>query len=488
MIVINTNCYSWADKSSDSPGEASAEAVKNNVIENGGFEQEGDKNLPSGWQIIPSSAGKGKSFMDSDTVHTGRYSLRIKPNRKNTREGYGVLTSIDPSLIQGKEITISGYAKIENIKKNTAAILFNTDRKTWIVIPKVNEDEFVYFSKSMKIAESIPEALLFIFVAGQTGGIWIDDLALEVRSGSTAVTITPDTGEFAARINSLGWLDSAFISPDGRDLYFAYMTYAQKDFEDILLGRKSEKDIKKRGPIRPGSHGSLYMETYKAVRNEDGTWGEPVNLNINGPYSIFAAKTSFEGSELYYATSDLPGNLGESDIYFSKKMPDGNWSPPETLGPNINTQYNDDHPCLSTDGHTLYFARNKMGDAYGWEIMVSKKVNGKWTEAEKLGPPINERNWKKSANYQPFITADGKELYFTRIQQTHKSVRQPDGKWGKPVRIFKRVSGHPSVTADGRYLYFISFKDRESQKRNNLTAWFSEKQKDGSWGTPKPVD
>ena len=468
--------------------ETSPEASKNNLLENGGFELKNEKGLPLGWELFHAKGTRGKAYMTSKTVYSGKYSLRLEPTRKNTRGGFGVATFLDPSLVQGKEITISGYAQIENIRKNTAAILFKTDRNNLLVIPKVAEDKFVRFSKSIKIADSIPEASLWILVAGKTGGVWIDNLSLEITPGATAFTITPDTGEFAAKINSPGWQDSAFISPEGRELYFAYMPYAKKDYDDLLIGKISEKDVKKKGPIRPGSHGTMYLETYRAVRNANGTWGQPINLNINGAHSIFAAKTSFDGTELYYASADLPGNFGSIDIYFSKRMPDGNWGPPVNLGPNINTKYNEDHPCLSSDGKTLYFARNERGHTYGWEIMFSKRVNGKWKKAERLPPPINEPNLKKSGNLQPFITADGKEFYFTRIQHIYKSVRQPDGKWGKPVRIFKQLAGHASVTANGRYLYFVSVKDRESQLRHNYTIWYSEKQKDGNWGSPKPVD
>jgi hypothetical protein len=290
------------------------------------------------------------------------------------------------------------------------------------------------------------------------------------------------------QINTLGWLDSAFISPDGEELYFSYMMYAMNDYLAIVAGEKTEEEIELKGPARPGNHGTLYLETYRASKNADGTWGIPINLNVNGAYSLFSAKTSFDGTKLYYASDSLPGNLGAIDIYYSSKLPDGNWSPPTHLGASINTPYNEDQPCLTPDGDTMYFARNELGYGLGWEIMRSFKVNGAWTLAEKLGPPINEPNPGESANHQPFITADGNEMYFTRGYQIYKSVLQPDYTWGEPVRIFERVSGHASVTADGSELYFISYADQEALERGNITAWFSTRQPDGSWGDPEPVD
>jgi len=310
-----------------------------------------------------------------------------------------------------------------------------------------------------------------------------------ISSGLIGKEQIPQNGQDIAKINTAGWQDSVFISPDGTELYFAYLPYVQKDFMDIYFGKISKKDVKIRGPIRPGSHGKMNFETYKSVKTKDDTWGEPINLNINSTYSLYAAKLSYDGSELYFTIRDYHRNYGADDIYVSKKLPDGNWGPPENLGPNINTRFREDTPCLSANGKTLYFARNRR-ETLGWEIMVSKRVSGQWTRAKKLGPPINEPNPKTTANHQPFITVDGKEFYFTRIQQLYKSKRQPGGTWSKPVKVFPylAVSGHASVTADGRHLYFLTAKDKESLKRHHWTIWYSERQEDGSWGKPKLVD
>lgn len=295
--------------------------------------------------------------------------------------------------------------------------------------------------------------------------------------------------EDITKINTVGWQDSVFISPDGNELYFAYMPYAQKIFMSIYFGEISEEEVQRRGPIRPGNHGNMNFDTYKAVRNEDGTWGTPINLNINSNYSLYSAKLSYDGNELYYAMRDYDGGYGADDIYVSKKLLDGTWSPPENLGPNINTRFRDDHPSLSSDGQTLYFTKNEQ-EALGLELMVSKKVDGEWTRAEKLPQPVNQLNPKNKANHQPFITYDGKELYFSRMMQLYKSEKQEDGTWGEPISVFPNLegSGHASVTADGKYLYFLTVKDKESFERHEWLLVYSEKQLDGSWGEPIPVD
>lgn len=300
---------------------------------------------------------------------------------------------------------------------------------------------------------------------------------------------TPQTDEDITKINTIGWQDSAYISPDGNELYFAYMPYTQKTFTNIYLKRISETDVKRRGPIRPGNHGNMNFDTYKAVKKEDGTWGTPINLNINSDYNLYSAKLSYDETELYYAIRNYDKNYGADDIYFSKKLPDNTWSEPENLGPNINTQFREDHPSLSPDGQTLYFTRSEQ-EILGIEIMISKKINGEWTKAEKLPQPINQLNPESKANHQPFITADGKELYFSRMMQLYKSEKQDDETWTEPVNVFPNldVSGHASITADNKYLYFLTVKNEESLKRHEWAIAYSEQQDDRTWGEPKFVD
>lgn len=472
-----------------------AKADNVNILIDGGFEEKGEHGLPKGWQIMPNHGGRGKAVMDEGHVHSGKFSIRLSPGRGNRDEGFGVFMKLDTEAVRGKKITISGHARLEGMGKNPAAVLFKADRDNWLVIPQAVQNKFFFFSKTYKVADSASQAFLFIITGGKKGSVWIDDLSLTAKGAlspdytETRKALKPSSDEYVNRINTPGWQDSAFISPDGQELYFAYMPYTHEDHMDILLGRIAENDVRIKGPVRPGSYSTMEFETYKAVKNRDGSWGTPVYVKVKGAYSVYAAKVSFDGSEMYYVIRDHPGGSGSGDIFVSKKLPGGNWGVPENLGANVNTSANEETPCISADGNTLYFARNQ-GDALGFEIMFSRRENNKWSKAKKMPYPINEPRPEKTANHQPFITAEGKEFYFTRIQQLYKSTKQSGGSWGKPVKVFPElpVSGHASVTADGRYLYFLTVKDKKSLKRQNWSIWYSERKKDGSWGDPMPLD
>jgi hypothetical protein len=507
LLISGTQGRVWFDDLAVSEGKAASEATKLVSAPSSAiipatpvtvkvecFEQKSKGGLPAGWKIVPAYSGKGDAVLDKKNVHTGKYSLVLKPNKKNTAGPFGVFFMLPVNECKGRDLTISGYVATIALDGNPTGILLKTDKEYWVILPNDTGGKFVPFSNTFSIPESIPEASLLLLVNGICGQVWFDDLTITTGGVTTQgsapnVETSPVDDPYLNRVNTPGWQDSVFIAPDGNDLYVAYLPYVQKDFLDIYFNRISEKDVKSRGPIRPGSHGHLNFETYKSVRKPDGTWGPLTNLNINSNYSLYSAKLSFDGKELYYAIRDYQGNLGGDDIYVSRLQSDGSWGPPVNLGPNINTKFREDTPCLSADGNTLYFARNE-GETLGWEIMVSHRVNGKWTLAKKMGPPINEPNPKKTANYQPFITADGKEFYFTRIQQLYQSNLQPDDAWGTPKKVFPQlpVSGHASVTADGRYLYFLSVKDSDDLKREHWTVWYAERRQDGSWAEPRPVD
>jgi hypothetical protein len=69
----------------------------------------------------------------------------------------------------------------------------------------------------------------------------------------------------------------------------------------------------------------------------------------------------------------------------------GDWTPPEPLPDTVNavdavTQ----EPRITADGKTLYFMSDRKGGIGGFDIWVThKQPNGEWSPAQNLGPNIN---------------------------------------------------------------------------------------------------
>jgi outer membrane protein OmpA-like peptidoglycan-associated protein len=88
----------------------------------------------------------------------------------------------------------------------------------------------------------------------------------------------------------------------------------------------------------------------------------------------------------------------------------------ESLGPNINTEYDERAPIISADEKEIYFDRkNSPGNVGGVndedDIWYSKMVDGKWIPALNIGPPLNN----PLDNFVQSITPDGNMLLLANV-------------------------------------------------------------------------
>lgn len=188
----------------------------------------------------------------------------------------------------------------------------------------------------------------------------------------------------------------------------------------------------------------FYDAVFIANKNSDGTWSTPYNLTpdfgLDG--NSYCTGVSYNGDEIFvYRSDDFDGNI------YSSKLIDGVWQKLEKLGQAINTKYWEAHASISSDGKTLYFTSNRKGGYGGLDIYKSlKDANGKWGEAVNLGPVVNS-----SLNeYTPFVSVDGKKLYFSSLGHTtiggydvFVSTLTPGNNWSGPVNM-----GYPLNTTD----------------------------------------
>ena len=155
--------------------------------------------------------------------------------------------------------------------------------------------------------------------------------------------------------------------------------------------------------------GNIYVSRF----NGD-SWGVPVKLGnqINTGARETHASVSSDGSTLYF-TSDREGGFGGMDIYASKRLPNGDWGKPLNVGPEINTQYDEEGPFIHPDNNTLFFSSRGHNSIGGFDIFFTNKIpDGPWTEPQNIGFPIN------TADDEYFFTTstDGKRAYFASSQ------------------------------------------------------------------------
>ena len=207
---------------------------------------------------------------------------------------------------------------------------------------------------------------------------------------------------------------------------------------------------------------------YDAVffsKKVDGKWTNPINLtpDFGIDQDFYSSSLSFDGKTLYlYKNDNYDGN-----IYTSKYI-DGRWQPVEKLNENINTKYWESHACESKDGQTLYFTSNRKGGLGGLDIYKSEKDSlGQWGPPLNLGPNINTDYNEET----PFISEDGKTLYFSSYGHFNiggydifYSSLFENNEWSSPLNM-----GYPINTSDndlfyqpvgdGYYAYYSMFSE-----------------------------
>ncbi|MFH2140773.1 MAG: hypothetical protein ABIJ97_00015, partial [Bacteroidota bacterium] len=210
------------------------------------------------------------------------------------------------------------------------------------------------------------------------------------------------------------------------------------------------------------SDGQYYEDIYIAYKNSDGLWSNPQSIgkSINTSGHEASIGLSVDGQKLLiYKDDNEDGN-----IYYSELKGDV-WMKPVKLGPTINTKANETHASLSADGNIIYFDSNRKDGYGGFDLYVVKKLpNGEWSEAQNLGPEINTFRNERC----PFMHPDGVTLFFSSEGHFNMggfdiffSIKDENLKWQEPTNM-----GYPinttlddvfyTPTPDGRRAYYSS--------------------------------
>lgn len=176
-----------------------------------------------------------------------------------------------------------------------------------------------------------------------------------------------DAIKFSKKVNTKYHEAAVTFAPDNRTMYFTRNNY----------GKKLKRDKK----------GINHLKIYQS-KKVDGEWTEATELPFNSDnYSTGHPALSPDGKELYFV-SDMPGSIGETDIFMVDVREDGSFSEPRNLGPEINTErremfpfINDKKLYFSSDGHT------GLGGLDVYEVSFEEEEG--FLDVVNLGQPIN---------------------------------------------------------------------------------------------------
>jgi outer membrane protein OmpA-like peptidoglycan-associated protein/tetratricopeptide (TPR) repeat protein len=165
----------------------------------------------------------------------------------------------------------------------------------------------------------------------------------------------------------------------------------------------------------------LYMDSnggdfYTSELQPNGKWSSPKPLPglINSTYSEVSISISRDEKIIYFS-SNRPGGLGGMDIYTATQDANGQWSNIKNLGPDINTELDEDGPFIDHDGVTLYFSSKGRAGMGGYDIYRSayNAATGKWSEPENIGYPINTPD----NDIFIYLSADNKRGYYASVRE-----------------------------------------------------------------------
>lgn len=139
-------------------------------------------------------------------------------------------------------------------------------------------------------------------------------------------------------------------------------------------------------------------------------WTDPKKLHFqissNRANEIYGAYSN-DGWSVFFARDNSTRSTGYDIMYSSMQSKIEKDFKAATMLSEVNTGFNDGPIYLHIDGETMYIASQGRASLGGYDIFVSKKVQGKWTPPKNLGYPIN-------TPYDDFFfasTANGKFAY-----------------------------------------------------------------------------
>lgn len=242
------------------------------------------------------------------------------------------------------------------------------------------------------------------------------------------------------------------------------------DYGSVISADESVIIFTSRRPTSTGAQDGYYPEDIFISNKVNGKWTPARNIGkpINTPEHDATAGLSPDGTKLFvYIDEKGNGNLFECNLKGDM------WTKPERMSDNINTKAHESSASLGFDGKTLYFVSQRDGGMGSRDIYTCKlNEKGKWDKATNLGPVINTQYGEEGAVIHP----DGKTIYFS--SQGHKTMGGYDifksvyenGKWSEPENL-----GYPINTPDDDIFFTISASGKRGYYTSFNTDGYGEK-------------
>lgn len=204
---------------------------------------------------------------------------------------------------------------------------------------------------------------------GQRKHKWTGEYFTNLYQSNTDKELNPDSPKkIKSKITSKFHESTPVFTKDGKTVYFTRNNY--------IHGKKGKDENK-----------ITLIKIYKATL-ENKKWDNITELPFNSDfYSAGHPALSPDEKTLYFA-SDMPGTIGQSDIYKVSINNDGGFGVPENLGTSINTEGKETFPYV-TNENEIYFASDGHPGLGGLDVFVAKIDTTGVNDVQNVGADIN---------------------------------------------------------------------------------------------------
>lgn len=163
---------------------------------------------------------------------------------------------------------------------------------------------------------------------------------------------------------------SPVFTQDGKTVYFTRNNY--------INGKKGKDDNR-----------ITLIKIYKATLGAGNKWGNIIELPFNSDnYSTAHPALSPDEKTLYFS-SDMPGSIGQSDLYKVSINPNNGFGTPENLGRDINTEGKETFPFVTKENE-IYFSSDGYPGLGGLDVFVANiDKEGKISNVQNIGADVN---------------------------------------------------------------------------------------------------
>lgn len=156
-------------------------------------------------------------------------------------------------------------------------------------------------------------------------------------------------------------------------------------------------------------------------------------VNFSDGNSNFHPAVHPNGDMIVFA-SDRPGGQGGTDLYMIRRV-EGKWSKPENLGPSVNSGGDELFPTFNKQGH-LFFASDGNVGYGGLDLFTADYDDGQWSGTTNMGAGINS----PKDDFGIIWDASNSSGYFNSNRNPHS---------GDDIYTFKRTPGITGQVFDG---------------------------------------